>query len=83
MIAKLSERQKEYRRYFKKKLDDYGVNSPAELSEQDKTKFFNEVREEWKEDSPAASQLIEVAEILSFMGNPEIAETVKREFRHG
>lgn len=44
---KLSPLQKEYRKYFKGKLKKYGVNSPAELSSAQKTKFFNEIKAGW------------------------------------
>lgn len=37
----------EYQTFFKKKLGDYGVASPAELSEEDKKNFFNEIEAEW------------------------------------
>lgn len=40
-----------YQKFFKKKLDKYGVNSPAELSDADKKKFYNEIEKEWKGDN--------------------------------
>lgn len=43
----LSEAQKAYRQFFKDKLAEYDVSSPAELSEEDKTKFFSEITPEW------------------------------------
>lgn len=42
-----SEAQDKYQEFFKKKLTDYGVSSPAELSTDDKTKFFSEIKKEW------------------------------------
>ena len=44
----LSEAQKAYRQFFKDKLAEYNVSSPAELSEEDKTKFFSEITPEWE-----------------------------------
>lgn len=38
----------EYQKFFKKKLEKYGVESPAELSDEDKKKFFGEIDAEWK-----------------------------------
>ena len=43
----LTEKQEEYRKFFTGKLEEYGVESPAELGEEDKKKFFTEVNEEW------------------------------------
>jgi len=37
-----------YEKFFKGKLRDYGVASPAELSKPDKRKFFSEIKAEWK-----------------------------------
>ena len=41
--AEKSKKQKEYEVFFEKKLKKYGVSSPAELSDDEKKKFFNEV----------------------------------------
>lgn len=45
--TELSELQVAYRKFFKAKLKSYGVKSPAELSEEDKSKFFSEIKTEW------------------------------------
>lgn len=37
----------DYQKFFKKKLKKWGVNSPDELSDEDKKKFFNEIEKEW------------------------------------
>lgn len=37
----------DYQKFFKKKLKKFGVSSPAELSDEDKKKFFDEVEKEW------------------------------------
>ena len=44
-----SKLQSEYEKFFKEKLDKYGVESPAELSDEDKKKFFSEVESGWNE----------------------------------
>lgn len=44
----LQEQSAEYKAFFEKKLKEYGVSSPAELSDEDKKKFFNEIDKEWK-----------------------------------
>ena len=38
----------EYQKFFAKKLEKFGVSSPAELSDEDKKKFFSEIEAEWK-----------------------------------
>lgn len=45
--AELSELQKAYQAFFKAKMKTYGVNSPAELGEEAKSKFFSEINAEW------------------------------------
>lgn len=37
-----------YQDFFKAKMKDYGVSSPSDLSEEQKSKFFDEVDTEWK-----------------------------------
>ena len=44
---KLSDLQKEYRVYFKFILDCYNVKSPADLSEDKKIEFFDNVKKYW------------------------------------
>lgn len=46
---KLSELQREYRRFFIEKMKKYGVDSPAQLSKEDKSKFFLEIKKDWAE----------------------------------
>ena len=43
----LEGRKEEYEAFFKSKLEKYGVSSPAELSEEEKKKFFNEIDSEY------------------------------------
>ena len=38
----------EYQKFFAKKLEKFGVSSPAELSVEDKKKFFDEIDAEWE-----------------------------------
>jgi hypothetical protein len=42
--------QEEYKKFFDKKLKKYGVKSPAELDDEKKKKFFDEIEKEWKGD---------------------------------
>lgn len=40
----------EYQKFFRKKLEKYGVMSPSELSDEDKKEFFSEIEKEWTGD---------------------------------
>ena len=42
-----SEAQDAYREFFRNKLEEFGVKSPAELSEDQKKDFFNQIKAEW------------------------------------
>lgn len=42
--------KKAYQMYFDKMLKKYGVESPEDLSDEDKKKFFDEVDKGWKAD---------------------------------
>jgi len=43
-----SAEQERYQKFFKEKLDKYGVGSPADLDEAKKKQFFEEVKKDWK-----------------------------------
>jgi hypothetical protein len=42
--------ESKYQKFFKKKLDKWKIKSPAELTDEEKKKFFSEIETEWKED---------------------------------
>jgi len=44
----IGEEKNAYQKFFEKKLKEYGVSSIAKLSDEDKKKFFAEVKKEWK-----------------------------------
>lgn len=44
---KLSELQKEYRAFFLGKMELYGVTSPAQMTKEKKSEFFNEIKQDW------------------------------------
>ena len=50
--------KEEYQKFFNKKLKKYGVDSPEDLSDEEKKKFFNEVDKEWKGDNEKAEELV-------------------------
>jgi len=37
----------EYQKFFKTKLEKWNVSSPSKLSDEDKKKFFAEIKKEW------------------------------------
>jgi hypothetical protein len=60
--AKKSELQKSYQDYFQAKLAKYGVESPADLDDEKKKEFFNEIAADWdagKGVKPAAKDKVE------------------------
>jgi hypothetical protein len=50
--------KEEYQKFFDKKLAKYKVDSPEDLSDEDKKKFFNEIDKEWKGDNEKAEELV-------------------------
>ena len=40
--------KEEYQKFFKEKLEKFGVKSPAELDDEKKKEFFEEIKKEWK-----------------------------------
>jgi hypothetical protein len=42
----VEEKDSEYQKFFKKKLKEYGVDEPDELSKEDKKKFYSEIEKE-------------------------------------
>jgi hypothetical protein len=47
-VNEASELQKSYQDYFKAKLKKYNAESPADLDDETKKKFFNEITQEWE-----------------------------------
>lgn len=45
--AQLSDLQKSYREYFSAKLTKFGAKSPADLTPEQKSEFFNEITKDW------------------------------------
>lgn len=46
----LREQDTKYQEFFKKKMKEWDISSPEDLSDEDKKKFFNEIEKEWKGD---------------------------------
>ena len=47
-LNEASELQKSYQEYFKTKLKKFGAESPADLDDEKKKEFFNEITKEWE-----------------------------------
>ena len=47
MMEAIEDAENQYQQFFKQKLSDWGVESPDELSYDDKKKFFDEIEKEW------------------------------------
>jgi hypothetical protein len=47
-LNEASELQKSYQEYFKAKLKKFGAESPADLDDEKKKEFFNEITKEWE-----------------------------------
>jgi len=61
---KLSALQKEYRAFFLGKMELYGVKSPADLTKERKSDFFNEIKKDWAKHKLANKQFIEALPIV-------------------
>lgn len=75
-----SEAQDKYREFFENKLKQWNVSSPSELTQEDRSKFFTEIRDEWKKQKVNESFVEDGYEILTqdefrqeFGGNGNLA----------
>lgn len=75
-----SEAQDKYREFFENKLKQWNVSSPSELTQEDRSKFFTEIREEWKKQKVNESFVEDGYEIMTqdefrqeFGGNGNLA----------
>lgn len=48
-VNEKSDPDDEYEKFFRKKLKEYGVKSPDELSKKKQKQFYNEIEKEWVE----------------------------------
>jgi hypothetical protein len=48
-VMESSELQDEYQDYFEEKMDEHGIDSPAEADDAKKKEFFDDVDEGWVE----------------------------------
>jgi len=76
---KLSELQKEYRAFFLEKLNLYGVKSPVELTKEQKSKFFTEIKEDWATVKLSKKQLINAEKISVEEPNETYEKTTLKE----
>lgn len=78
MARELSPLQKRYADFFFSMLDTYEVETPAKLSDEKKTEFFNQIKKDWKKEKKALAKdgIHPVAEDLSIKEKATIAEHV-------
>jgi hypothetical protein len=62
-LLEKSELQKSYQDYFQGKLDKFGVKSPADLSDEKKKEFFNEIAKEWEAGKGVKESYIKEGEV--------------------
>ena len=56
LIVEKSVDQKEFQAFFRKLLGEFGVDSPADLSDEQKKEFFNRIDKEFKSDAERAGK---------------------------
>ena len=54
-----SEAQDKYREFFENKLKQWNISSPSELTQEDRSKFFTEIRDEWKKQKNVNESFVE------------------------
>lgn len=55
-VEEQSKLRQEFLEFFRQKMDEWNISSPAELSDTDKKEFFAQIEAEWKEgEGPAES----------------------------
>lgn len=62
-----SEAQDKYREFFENKLKQYNVSSPNELSQEQKSKFFSEIKKEWGEQKGQLTEAVKASELSKDM----------------
>jgi len=72
MARKLSKLQIAYSDFFVALLGEYDVTSPAKLSKEKKSEFFNRIKKEW----PAAKRKVTQEGILTALDKTRIMEEV-------
>lgn len=74
---KMNEESDEYKEFFQKKLDKYGVKEPDALSDEDKKKFFDEIDAEWESDKE--KEVIDEATLMTPENINKIISKAKKE----
>lgn len=78
----LSELQKSYREYFGAKMEKFGVKSPAELDDDQKKEFFNEITKDWEKGqgaSEAGKKDVEEHGVKESLNEGSQEEQIKKE----
>jgi hypothetical protein len=56
-LKEAADKQTAYQEFFMKKLKEFGVNSPAEMDDEEKKKFFDEISSEWDSEKGANEEV--------------------------
>ena len=65
LMLEEGDRREAYMKYFRSKLEKWNVDSPSQLSDENKSKFFDEVSSGWKsEDEQKEKWIIYLNEII-------------------
>jgi hypothetical protein len=76
VIAEGTGDKKEYMEYFEGKLKKHGISSPAELDDEKKKKFFEEVDAGWKADHEEKK-----ASLVSRRAKGKVPEAFKKQWK--
>lgn len=58
LLEAAEEVENKYQEFFRKKMEEYGIKSPNELSYEDKKSFFDEIEKEWHQTNENADEEI-------------------------
>jgi len=78
----MSELQKSYKDYFGAKLNKFNAKSPADLTEEQKKEFFNEIKKDWEIGTgakPAGKKDVEEHGVKESLNEDNQEEQVKKE----
>jgi len=78
----MSELQKSYKDYFGAKLNKFNAKSPADLTEEQKKEFFNEIKKDWEIGTgakPAGKKDVEEHGVKESLNEGDQEEQIKKE----
>lgn len=67
----LRESSEEYQKFFKSVLDKFGVESPADLSDEEAVKFFNYIDDNWEAENETVSEALDQKQLQDLKRHSE------------